>query len=109
MFKKLMKVLIPPIQTKDNCVSIVEQIESEMLWEELNKRKDELERINLKTTLGRLKKYIQRKMILEGLNPTLAQLQSDAVKYYFELKNSNLIDEFNNIKPEFLEVISPQF
>lgn len=105
MFKKLLRVLIPPIQTKDNCVSIIEQLESEMLHEELNARIEELERINAAKSINKLKRYIQRQMILQGLNPTLNQLKIDSVKFFFELKECNFIDEFNNLKPAILEVI----
>lgn len=105
MFKKLMRVLIPPKQTKDNCVSIIEQLENEVLFDELMRRKEELEKINAAKSINKLKRYIREKMIAEGLNPTLKQLQIDAVKFFFELKRSNFIDEFNNLKPAIREVI----
>lgn len=105
MLKKILKAIIPPIQTKDNCVSIIEQLENEVLFDELMKRKEELERINAAKSINKLKRYIQRQMILQGLNPTLKQLKIDSVKFFFELKNCNFIDEFNNLKPAILEVI----
>lgn len=105
MFKTILRAFIPERQTKDNCVSIIEQLENEALFDELMQRKEELERINASKTLGKLKKYIQRRMILDGLNPTLKQLEVDAVKFFFELKRCNFIDEFNNLTPAMLIVV----
>lgn len=84
-------------QTKDNCVSLVEQWESEELWDELNARIEVIERLNIKRTLNKLKRYIQRQAILDGLNPTLAQLEIDAARFFFQLKNCGYIDDFNNL------------
>lgn len=109
MFKKLMRVLLPPIQTKDNCVSIIEQLENEALFDEFMQRKEELEKINAAKSINKLKRYIQRRMILEGLNHTLKQLQIEAVKFFFELKRSNFIDDFNNLKPAIKEVIGGNY
>jgi hypothetical protein len=105
MLKKILKAIIPPIQTKDNCVSIIEQLENEVLFDELMKRKEELERINAAKSINKLKRYLREKMILEGLNPTLKQLQIDAVKFFFELKRCDFVDDFNNLKPAIKEVI----
>ena len=94
------------LQTKDNNMSLENQLENEYLTEEFNQHIDYLNRYNTHKVLAKLQKYEEKKEYLtSGLLLTSKESKDRAVKFYVNLLNCSMIDDFGALKPAINEVV----
>lgn len=110
LLKNLSRILFPAFyQTKDNNITLENQLENEILTEDFFKRKEEFENKNVEYSLNLLKKYeIQKELDNTTILITDKEAKIRAAKTFLTLAQMKLIDDLGHIASGIMEVIEEE-